>query len=93
MYKVVFLDLDGTLLDDNKVISKGNAISKLCEFLKIDINDVIAFGDGINDISMLKIVGLGVAMENAQSEAKEVAKEITITNNDSGVAKVLMSKF
>lgn len=77
----------------NPDASKGSAINKLCKFLKVDINDVIALGDGTNDISMLKMVGLGVAMGNARPEVKEVAKEVTTTNNDSGVAKVLMSKF
>lgn len=77
----------------NTNVSKGNAIYGLCKFLKIDINDVIAIGDGINDISMIKVVGLGVAMENGEPEVKAVAKEITTTNLENGVAKVLKEKF
>lgn len=77
----------------NTNVSKGNAINGLCKFLKIDINDVIAIGDGINDISMIKAVGLGVAMENGEPELKAVAKEITTTNLENGVAKVLREKF
>ena len=77
----------------NPKASKGNAISTLCDILKIDINDVIAFGDGINDISMIKKVGLGVAMGNAKSEVKEIAKAVTSSNNDSGVAKILLNKM
>lgn len=77
----------------NKNVSKGNAIHGLCKFLKIDINDVIAIGDGVNDISMIKAVGLGVAMENGSPEAKAVAKEITTTNLENGVAKILKEKF
>lgn len=77
----------------NPNVSKGNAIIGLCKFLKIDINDVIAIGDGVNDMSMIKVVGLGVAMENAEPELKELAKEITGNCNESGVAKLLMSKF
>lgn len=77
----------------NTNVSKGNAINGLCKFLKIDINDVIAIGDGINDISMIKAVGLGVAMENGDPKLKAVAKEITTTNLEDGVAKVLREKF
>ena len=77
----------------NTNVSKGNAIYGLCKFLKIDINDVIAIGDGINDISMIKAAGLGVAMENGESELKAVADEITTTNLENGVAKVLKERF
>ena len=65
----------------------------LCKFLKIDIKDVIAIGDGLNDISMIKTAGLGVAMENAEKEVKEIADEITSTNLENGVAKILRAKF
>lgn len=77
----------------NTNVSKGNAINGLCKFLKINIEDVIAIGDGINDISMIKSVGLGVAMENAEPKLKEVADEITSTNLENGVAKILREKF
>ena len=77
----------------NTNVSKGNAIYGLCKFLKIDINDVIAIGDGINDISMIKVAGLGVAMENGEPELKSVADEITTTNLENGVAKVLKERF
>lgn len=77
----------------NTNVSKGNAINGLCKFLKIDIKDVIAIGDGLNDISMIKTAGLGVAMENAEPELKAVADEITTTNLENGVAKILRVKF
>lgn len=77
----------------NSSVSKGNAIYGLCKYLKIDIKDAIAIGDGINDISMIKMVGFGVAMGNATVELKQNAKEVTSTNNENGVAKILKSKF
>jgi len=77
----------------NPAASKGNAVCGMCKFLKIDLQDAIAMGDGLNDISMLSVVGLGVAMGNATSETKEAAKEITCTNNENGVAKIIMSNF
>lgn len=77
----------------NTNVSKGNAINGLCKFLKINLENVIAIGDGLNDISMIKTAGLGIAMENAELEVKEVADEITSTNLENGVAKILMEKF
>lgn len=77
----------------NANVSKGNAINGLCKYLKIDIKDVIAIGDGLNDISMIKMAGLGVAMENGEPELKKVADEITNTNLENGVAKILRAKF
>lgn len=73
--------------------SKGNAINGLCKYLKIDVKDVIAMGDDLNDISMMKIVGHGVAMGNALPLVKEYAKEVTLSNEENGVAKILKSKF
>lgn len=77
----------------NKEASKGNAIVKLCEYLDIKIEDSIAFGDDINDISMISTVGYGVAMGNARDEIKKIAKEITLSNNEPGIAKVLREKI
>lgn len=75
---------------NNKNVSKANAMMGLCKFLKIDINDVIAIGDGVNDIEMIKTAGLGIAMENARNiRVKEAADHITISNEESGVAKVI----
>lgn len=77
----------------NSNVSKGNAVYGLCKFLKIDINNAIAIGDGLNDISMIEMAGLGVAMGNAEEEVKKFANEITSTNLENGVAKVLKNKF
>ena len=46
-------------------VSKAEAIKKLAQKLGILIKDIIAFGDEVNDIEMLTLVGLGIAMENA----------------------------
>ena len=48
-----------------------------------------AFGDGFNDISMIKFAGLGVAMANAQPVVKEAADEITLSNDEDGIAETL----
>ena len=77
----------------NKSASKGNAISGLCKYLKINTDEVVAIGDDLNDASMIKAVGMGVAMENAMPSVKEFAKYITTGNNESGVAKAINEFF
>ena len=73
----------------NKSVSKGNAISGLCKYLKIDLKEAIAFGDDLNDISMIKTVGMGVAMENAMPEIKEIANRIIGNNNKPSIAEFI----
>ena len=57
--------------------------------LGIDATDVVAFGDGQNDKSMIEWAGIGVAMGNAIDETKAVAQMITESNNDDGIAVAL----
>lgn len=73
----------------NTGVSKGNAMVGLCKFLKIDLSQTVAIGDKANDISMLQMAGLGVAMGNATEEVKQIADFITTSNEEDGVAKVL----
>ena len=73
----------------NSNVSKGNTMAALSKFLKIDLNDVIAIGDKTNDISMIKMAGIGVAMGNAPDEIKKIADRVTATNEEDGVAEVL----
>ncbi len=73
----------------NPNVSKGNAMSNLCEHLKINLKETVAIGDKINDISMLEKAGLSVAMENATENVKQAADFITTSNDNDGVAKVL----
>jgi len=58
----------------------------------IDPSEMIAVGDGFNDIPMLEYAGLGVAMGNAPQAVKEASDHTTISNNDDGVA-VVIEKF
>ena len=51
--------------------------------------EVVAFGDNLNDLTMLEWAGRGIAMANAPDEVKDVADEITSTNTEFGVARVL----
>ena len=52
-------------------------------------SELIACGDGLNDISMLQYAGLGVAMKNAYPEVKEIADYIAPSNDENGVAQVI----
>lgn len=63
---------------------------KLANKLNISSSEIIAFGDGNNDIEMIKNVGHGVAMDNANSELKKVADAITDSVENSGVYKYLL---
>lgn len=64
-------------------------MKKFKEYLKINTNEIIAIGDGENDISMFEITPNSIAMENAVPLAKEKAKYQTLSNNKNGVAHVL----
>ena len=68
---------------------KREGILKILEVNNIDISESMAFGDGGNDISMLKVVGLGVAMGNANDSVKSVADYITESVDDDGILKAL----
>lgn len=68
--------------------SKGQAIEFLAEQNGIKMEEVIAIGDSYNDLDMISLAGLGVAMENADPKIKKVSGYITKTNNDHGVWEV-----
>lgn len=72
-----------------KGIDKGSSLSILGSHLNIHPDQMIAFGDESNDISMLKYVGMGVAVVNATEPAKAAADLITMSNNEDGVAHVI----
>lgn len=69
--------------------NKGSALLGLCAYLGIDAGESAAFGDGTNDLTMIRDAGIGVAMENAAPEVKAVADRVTLNNNDCGVAKLI----
>ena len=74
--------------------SKGNSIIRLINKLDISIDNVICFGDSINDISMFNICNHNVAMKNSIDELKKYANYITeYTNDEDGVAKFIEKKI
>jgi len=72
-----------------KGVTKGQALLRLGEMLGIKREEIMAYGDGMNDYEMLSAVGFGVAMGNAMEPLKEIADYITETNDENGVAKAI----
>jgi HAD superfamily hydrolase (TIGR01484 family) len=70
---------------------KATALLHLLEHWGDSLADVVAFGDDVNDIEMIRRCGTGVAMANALPEVKQVANVVTTSNNEDGVARVLQS--
>lgn len=70
-------------------IDKAQCLAQLLELLHIKREEMIACGDGYNDLGMIRFAGLGVAMENAVLPVRKAADYITASNNDDGVARVV----
>lgn len=73
----------------HKESGKYQAVCALGKLLNIDLKDMVAFGDDENDYEILKYCGKGVAVSNAIPMIKEIADEITDSNDNDGVVKYL----
>lgn len=69
--------------------NKFCAIQKLCELTKTSMNDVMYFGDSINDIECFENLTYTIAMGNANEEIKKLSFKITGTNDNDGIAEIL----
>ncbi|MBR0134893.1 MAG: HAD family phosphatase [Clostridia bacterium] len=74
---------------NSRQATKGNALKKLAEYLDIPMDGTMAFGDDLNDITMLKEAGIGVAMGNAEEKVKKAANYVTDDCAMSGVARAM----
>ncbi|EGD23796.1 Cof-type HAD-IIB family hydrolase [Prescottella equi] len=70
-------------------VTKASGLKLMAQHVDVLHDRIVAFGDMPNDIPMLAMAGHGVAVENAHPEAKAAADEVTATNSDDGVARVL----
>lgn len=70
-------------------IDKAQSLLRLLAHEGMSPNDLMAFGDGYNDLSMLKLAALGVAMENAAPEVRAEADWVTLSNEHDGIAHAL----
>lgn len=70
--------------------NKGDALEHLAEYLHIPRQQVMAIGDGNNDLSMLRYAGFSVAMENGLEEVKKESQAITCSNREDGAAQAIV---
>lgn len=70
-------------------VSKSTGLEIVCQRYGIAASDVVAFGDGLNDVDMLRWAGHGVAMSNAAPMVRDAADSIAPSNEDDGVAVVV----
>ncbi len=70
-------------------IDKAQSLKKLLLYTGNSREEMIACGDGFNDLSMIKFAGMGVAMANAQPAVKDASDYITLSNEEDGVAHVV----
>lgn len=70
--------------------NKGNGLEKLVNILGIRLEEVAAIGDNNNDIEMIEISGLGIAMGNAIDEIKNKAGYVTVDNDKNGAAEAII---
>jgi hydroxymethylpyrimidine pyrophosphatase-like HAD family hydrolase len=70
-------------------VSKGKALEKLVAHLQVPLGEVIAIGDGTNDISLLTVAGVAIAMGNAADEVKAIADYVTLDVDHSGLAAAI----
>jgi hydroxymethylpyrimidine pyrophosphatase-like HAD family hydrolase len=70
-----------------KGVSKSNGIKRMAKQFHISKNNIIAVGNGINDIDMIEMAGIGIAVGNACQELKDVANIITDDIEFGGIPK------
>jgi Cof subfamily protein (haloacid dehalogenase superfamily) len=70
-------------------VNKAKAVAALARFLRVDLSEVAAIGDGLNDLEMLSEVGFAIAMGNASDRVKAVADLVVGSNNEAGVAQAV----
>lgn len=70
-------------------VSKAWGLARLCDELGVAAEEVLAFGDAVNDVELLAWAGHGVAVANADPVTRRAADEVTASNADDGVARVL----
>lgn len=83
---IFYHSIYGDVIITQKNANKRHATRMASAFFNIPLTHMIAFGDDVNDIGMLKSVGIGVAMGNAVSSLKHIANYVTESNDCNGIA-------
>ena len=103
LYRIAITEFDGKAsvtcskpcyLEFNPVYAtKGIALRTVAEILMIDTSDIIAFGDSLNDLSMIQTAGTGVAVSNGWEELKRLSDRVCGSNNQDGPAHFLNDQY
>ena len=89
--QVTILQTDEHLLQiAHPNVGKAQALQRVAGHYGVAMNQVMAIGDALNDVGMLQLAGIGVAMDNAHSAVKAVADWVAPSNNDHGVHAALV---
>lgn len=68
---------------------KGTGLQEMAKYFHIPLQDTIAIGDNFNDVPMLEVAGLSIAMGNAEDDVKQLCDIVTTTNDENGVANAI----
>lgn len=84
-----YLSKDNYMEVTAKHVSKEQALYEIAQHYQVPLEQVMTIGDNFNDLPMLRLAGLGVAMGNAPEAVKTEAKAVTKSNNEHGVAEAV----
>ena len=84
-----YLSKDNYMEVTAKHVSKEQALYEIAQHYQVPLEQVMTVGDNFNDLPMLRLAGLGVAMGNAPEAVKTEAKAVTKSNNEHGVAEAI----
>lgn len=84
-----YLSKENYLEVTHQAVSKERALIEIAEYFNISLDNTMAIGDNYNDMPMLTLAGLGVAMGNAPQEVKRSATIVTAANNQNGASKAI----
>jgi hydroxymethylpyrimidine pyrophosphatase-like HAD family hydrolase len=99
LIKKMFPEVDVLLHPGHKLtivpkgVSKWSGVLYLADHLEVKRTEIVSIGDGLDDMEMIAGSGLGVAMGNAEEEVRKVAKWVTRSNDQDGVAYMLREFF
>lgn len=81
--------LNGELI--NRKFDKGTAVRRLSEYLRIPLENTVAFGDSMNDLEMIQAAGLGVCMENGSPALKRAADSVCPPVSEDGLYRAFQA--
>lgn len=74
-------------------VDKGTGLKELADFLHIDMKETMAIGDNYNDLKMLEVAGVSIAVANAYDDIKQVCDYVTVADHNQGAVAEAIEKF